>query len=113
MSLKELFGKKIKNLRESLFFSQETLAEKIGVHRNTLARIENGKTFPSLETIELLKNVFQIKYSDLFSFSENSVVEDPLKALNIRFQTLTPADIKYFLTSIEAYLKAKDENKKL
>lgn len=108
MSLKIDFGKRIKELRESLFMSQETFAEKIGIHRNTLARIENGENFVSLETLENIKSALGVEYSELFTFTDTPA-KDPLKAFALKFNELNEADAKYFLTSINAYLKAKQE----
>ena len=40
--MNELLGKRIKTLRIAKHFTQEQLAEKIGVSRQKYARIENG-----------------------------------------------------------------------
>ena len=109
MSLKVDFGKRIKELRESLFMSQEAFAEKIGVHRNTLARIESGENFVSLETLESIKDTLGIEYKELFTF-DTHVKKDPLKAFVLKLNELSEADLKYFLTCINAYIKAKYEN---
>lgn len=109
MSLKKDFGKKIKDLRESLFMSQETLAEKVGVHRNTLARIESGENFVSYETLEALKDALGVEYKDLFSF-DIQMKKDALKAFKLKLAELNDNDASYFLTSINAYLKAKKNN---
>ena len=45
-------GKRIKNLREEAGYnSQESLAEKLGYSRQTVAKWENGKTMPTLNTL--------------------------------------------------------------
>lgn len=111
MSLKKSFGKKIKELRESIFLSQEAFAEKIGIHRNTLARIESGENFVSYETLEAIKETLDVEYKDLFSF-DTTVQKDPLKALKLKLAELNENDVKYFLTNINAYLKTKKENQK-
>ena len=36
-------GEKIKNIREKRGYSQEQLAEKMNINRNTISKIENGK----------------------------------------------------------------------
>lgn len=111
MTLKADFGKKLKNLREALFMSQEVFAEKIGVHRNTLARIENGSNFVSYETLEKIQEVLNIEYKDLFNF-EKTEQKDPYKAFVLKLKELNEADIEYFLSNIENYLKAKEKNQK-
>lgn len=108
MSLKAKFGKKIKYLRESLFLTQEQLAEKINIHRNTLARIESGENFATAETIDNLKNALGANYPDLFDFGESLENSQNLqKALQVRLNTLSEADLEYFIASIDAYLEAK------
>lgn len=109
MALKIEFGKKIKELRESMFMSQEVFAERIGIHRNTLARIESGENFVSLETLEAMKEALGVEYKDLFTF-DVKVKKDPLKAFKQKLSELSEADLKYFLTSINAYIKAKKDN---
>lgn len=64
MLLKTDFGKKIKKLRESLLMSQETFSERIGIHRNTLARIESGENFVSYETLEAMKEALGVEYKE-------------------------------------------------
>lgn len=45
-------GKRIKNLREEAGYnSQESFAEKLGYSRQTVAKWENGKTMPTLDTL--------------------------------------------------------------
>lgn len=109
MTLKTDFGKRIKELRESLFFSQEAFAEKIGIHRNTLARIESGENFVSYETLEAIKESLGVEYKDLFTF-DAKIKKDTLKAFKLKLQELNDNDAKYFLTNINAYLKAKKDN---
>lgn len=109
MSLKTDFGKRVKKLREALFMSQETLAEKIGIHRNTLARIESGQNFVSFETLEAMKKILGVEYKDLFTF-DTPVEKDALKAFSLKLSELNQTDAKYFLTCINAYLAAKNEN---
>jgi len=111
MSLKEIFGKRVKEYRTALFLSQEEFAEKLGIHRNTLARIENGKNFASYETIEKMQQVLNVEYKDLFTGdvklkNENRI----LKAIKLKLKELNETDAKYFLININAYLKAKETN---
>ena len=78
MVLKLELGKRIKVLRELNKFSQEIFAEKIGINRNSLSKIETGVTYPKPETIEKIKDVLGIEYYELFLFnkSENEQFHD-------------------------------------
>ena len=87
MKLKLLFGKRLKELRESLFMTQEFLAEKIGIHRNTLARIEKGESFATAETIERIKNALGVEFADLFTFEQTNK-RDTLKAFKLKLESV-------------------------
>ncbi|MCL9981143.1 MAG: helix-turn-helix transcriptional regulator [Bacteroidia bacterium] len=47
--------------------TQDELAEKLGVSRQTLSAIENNKYFPSLELALKIAKVFQCTVDELFS----------------------------------------------
>ena len=48
--------------------SQSTLANKVGVTRQTIATIEKAKYYPSLELAFLISRVFSKEISDVFEF---------------------------------------------
>lgn len=50
-------GKLVKQLREKKEFTQEGLAEEIGVHVNTIKKVENG-CCPHMETFRRLNDFF-------------------------------------------------------
>ena len=59
------FGKKIMNLRKKSGLSQEELAEKIGVARQTISKWELGETSPDLEEAKELSKIFNISLDEL------------------------------------------------
>ena len=67
-SLKSKFGKRIKELRKANGYTQEDVAEKIGLEPTNLSKMENGLHFPQSEKLEKLANVFNINVMDLFNF---------------------------------------------
>jgi putative transcriptional regulator len=48
--------------------TQETLAEKLGVTRQTVLSIEKGKYDPSLELAFKIANLFKVRIEDIFSY---------------------------------------------
>lgn len=52
------FGKWLKKMRKSKKWSQVRLAEKLGVHYNTIIRWESGTQFPTLDKAEEIAKVF-------------------------------------------------------
>ena len=58
-------GNKIKNLRSKYNFSQEDLAEKIYVTRQTISNWENSKSFPDLNSLIRMSDIFDITVDEL------------------------------------------------
>lgn len=65
---KILLGLKIKNFRKNCSYTQEKLSEVLGIDVSALSKIENGKSFPSAETICKLIRILKISPNELFDF---------------------------------------------
>ncbi|MCX5998041.1 MAG: helix-turn-helix transcriptional regulator [Chloroflexi bacterium] len=52
--------------------TQEELAQKLGVTRQTVLSIEKGKYDPSLELAFKMASLFQVRIEDIFSHQEGS-----------------------------------------
>ena len=59
------FGDNLRNLRKSKKMSQEKLAEKIGVSRQSISKWECGEAYPEMDNILTLCNIFHCKINDL------------------------------------------------
>ena len=59
------FGKKIMDLRKKNMLSQEDLAEKIGVARQTISKWELGETSPDLKEAKKLSKIFNVSLDEL------------------------------------------------
>ena len=53
-------GKQIRRYRNERSFSQETLAEKVYVSRQTISNWENGKSYPDVNSLVLLSEAFEV-----------------------------------------------------
>ena len=64
------------SIRKLRFFSgemtQQELADKTGVTRQTIVAIENGKYFPSLELAFRIAYVFNTRLSEVFEYYPDS-----------------------------------------
>lgn len=60
-----VIGQNIRNQRKRKGFSQEELAEAVGVSRQTIVNWENGKVMPLLENIEEMCRIFNVSYEEL------------------------------------------------
>lgn len=64
-----MFGDNLKRLRKSKNLSQEVLAEKIGVSRQSVSKWETGEAYPEMNNILILCNIFHCKINDLVNDS--------------------------------------------
>ena len=58
-------GKQIKKYRAAAKLSQEELAEKVFVSRQTVSNWENDKNYPDVKSLVLMSEVFQVSLDDL------------------------------------------------
>lgn len=71
MNLKE----KLIKLRKDNNLTQDELAEKLYISRQTVSNWENGRTYPDIETLILISNKFNISLDDLLK-TDKKVVRD-------------------------------------
>lgn len=69
--MKKLFNNEIKVYRAKFNLSQEDLANKVGVRRETIGNLEHGKYNPSLILAMQIAAVFQVKVDDVFKLIVN------------------------------------------
>ena len=71
------FAENLVELRKYHDFSQEELADMIGVSRQTLSKYETGESLPDIEKCKRLANVFGVTIDDLISYDKKN--EDNLE----------------------------------
>ena len=68
-----MFKDNLVSLRKMHGFSQDELAEKIGISRQTLSKYETGESLPDIEKCKLLAEVLDVSLDDLVNYDrENS-----------------------------------------
>lgn len=65
------FGNRLKNLRKFKKITQEKLAEMVDVDIRQIARLEAGKSLPSISTLLKICDVFSITPNDLLLCDKN------------------------------------------
>lgn len=60
----------VKTMRKINDFTQEDMAEKLGISVNAYSKLECGKSRFSLEKLEQIANIFNINMSELYSAKE-------------------------------------------
>ncbi len=78
---KKLLGVRIKEIRKTRGLSQEQLSGKIDIDPKHLSRIESGRSFPSLDTLEKLANALQVEVKDFFEFAHEAKNTRELKEI--------------------------------
>jgi putative transcriptional regulator len=63
---------KIRELRARQGLTQDDLARKVGVRRETIVFLEQGKYNPSLKLAYDISTVFEMKIEEVFVFESNS-----------------------------------------
>lgn len=66
-----MFQDNLISLRKIHGYSQDELAEKIGVSRQTLSKYETGESYPDIEKCKLLADIFGTSLDDLVSYDKN------------------------------------------
>ena len=65
---KILIGERIKTLRKRAGLTQERLAERVGLDARHLSRLETGKHFPTLDSLERIAEVLGVELAEFFQF---------------------------------------------
>ena len=69
---KKLLGKKIQSIRKAKGLTQEKLAELIDIETPSLSYLETGKYAPSVETLQKLSKVLDVKPREFYFFTDLS-----------------------------------------
>lgn len=102
---KEKVGLRIKQLRKRAKLSQETVAESVGIDAKSLSRIESGRHYPSLETLEAIANVIGRPVKDFFEFPEEQESEEALRMYLMNLsQTLSLDELRIATRSVREAL---------
>lgn len=82
------FGDNLRNLRKSKKISQERLAEKVGVSRQSVSKWERGEAYPEMNEIELYGEKVRYEYQDddlIFKYNnQEKIVEREEEKLAIK-----------------------------
>ena len=98
-----MIGENILFLRKSKSLSQESLAEQIGVSRQTVAKWENGESVPDLEMAERLSQVLDVSLDELATapFSQAEHPREPMRGKHV-FGLVTVGDKGQIVIPVQA-----------
>ena len=75
-NLKKLLGNKIREYRKKKKFTQEQLAEMVGIGTANISYIETGKFAPSMETLDKLAKALDVYPYELYMFEHLQSAEE-------------------------------------
>ncbi len=110
----EFFNKNVKYLRTIKGLSQQALADKVGVDRTTISRIENGEIETTIDNAINIADVLNIDFQDMIckdlSKYDNSRSKNELDVLFDKHKDiLTDSDKTIIKTIIEQRKKEIDK----
>lgn len=82
------FGDNLKQIRKSKNISQEDLAERLGVSRQSVSKWETGENYPSMFNIMCLCDIFNCKINNLVheSMPEFNSLDEEIKMSVVKFK---------------------------
>ena len=82
------FGENLKLIRKSKKISQEELADKLGVSRQSVSKWETGENYPSMQNIMSLCTIFKCKVNELVheDFVDINFLDDEIKMSVVKFK---------------------------
>ena len=94
MNNKQLLGKRIKEIRKNIGFTQEKLAEIVNIDITTLSGIESGRHFPSLVTLEKIAQSLDVALITLFDYNHFLSVNEMKTQITDNIDSFSDDDIK-------------------
>lgn len=85
-------GENLKKQRKEKNLSQEQLAEMLNVSRQAISKWESNKTYPDIENLILLRNLFNVSLDDLIVNENKTEVEDTIVPSKLPTDNITDYD---------------------
>ena len=105
-SLKQKFGKRVRELRKSKGFTQEQIAEIINIEPPNVSKMENGLHFPQPDKIEKIAKALNVDVHELFDFEHIQKKQDLVKYIKAsldNFDTKTLELVYKFIYNLKLY----------
>lgn len=81
------FGKKLLDARKKANLSQEEIAEKLNITRQTISKWESNETVPNINQVKLLEKIYKISLEELLNYNKiDEEIESIIKKTNTKSQ---------------------------
>ncbi|TWP30774.1 XRE family transcriptional regulator [Apibacter muscae] len=102
----------IKNIRKSKGFSQQDIADKIGINRVQYTRIETGKSEPTLNMLQRIALALEVDLINLIEDNQAIEVDSSVKSLSEKIKLISELDQEQ-QRSIFTFIDTAIANKRL
>jgi len=99
-SLAKRLGKRLAERRRAIGWTQDQLAERIGVDAETVSRFERGVTVPSLITLDKLASALRCRTAELLSESSIEPTDQAVR-MSAQLTSLTSRDREFVVDHIK------------
>lgn len=105
MDSQKLFGKRIKELRKQSNYTQEQVAELLGIYQKQVGNIETGTTFTTMTNLEKFAEVFGVEVKDLFDFAHKKSREEIMCEINSIMEVATEDKLELIYRLVRVVVK--------
>ena len=78
------FGKKILDARKKANLSQEEIAGKLNITRQTVSKWESNETVPNINQVKLLAKIYKISLEELLNYNKvDEEIESIIKGIKL------------------------------
>lgn len=92
---------RIREILESKDIKVSSLAETVGITRANMSNIVNGKSTPSLETLEKIANALGVDITELFAPSSSGGIIGVIRIRDTNYNINSVPDLSRLLDGIE------------
>lgn len=106
--LKKVFGSRVRHYRNLLGYSQEKLAELVGISSHTVSYIERGKNFLSMTKLSVLCNALEVEPYQLFIDKDFNPDVDKINEINRLLTTASKKQLNILIGLLYNILDIND-----
>ncbi len=100
------FGDKLIELRKKNGYSQEELAEKLGVSRQSVSKWESNNTYPETDKIIQIANLFECSMDDLIN-DKITDIDSTLRKNKSNINTVWNSLLSFITRTVNMFTKMK------